>query len=1022
MIPVEVTLRNFMCYDESGGDGYRYNFRDHRLWSICGDNGAGKSAIFDAITYTLFGHHRGGERRDEELIRKGANEMACAFSFEHFGRLYRVTRTIRRRVRRTGEAAYDRACQLDWYDEANTAWREVSGCSTATGLEEHVRTVLLGFDYDTFISSVLLLQGDSDKLLRSKASERFSYLSGILDLRIYARLEKVAWSRAKTFRDQSQVLAQRVQEFGIPAAKEVQQANDKASLLASEEVKSSEWLKAAEQRLGRVALFWELSRRREQFDAKVKSMANAQANEAAIRKDAGEKRLLNEALPRLTDAVRSLADADAASRDAGKARKLAELIDIDAKAKAVTDAETKWQLARQGHESKSAEMKKARESHRTLEPVVVLAGQLRDLRANIDRAKAEVGKIQKELGPLDGLRTRLDRLEILHRTQSTTKSYAEAQKHCAQLLDTFGASSPAYATSVARAARVSAEGEIGILRSAVAEKQEQLGGARGELAIAEESLRQREEAGAEGKCSHCGQTVSTAHIRREIATVRKEVVRLKSTTVGAEEQLQARTSQLKECLDRLPALLEAEQRLVQRADNLQQATARVAALKADGLDEIPSDVRTGLGGEPSTIDAVLNRVSIELAELGKVRSEVSNLSSKEADVRAHRSLIARWETERAVILQRITLPEAETALTQAAGFDKYFAEAEPQETALHKAVETAAAALGVARIKYGEAVSKKAELSASVKLHDTTAAGHSKAAATAVKGLDPQLLPPTKKRIEEAQRRLSFLKDAEVTLALLETAMKELDGVRGQLLEIAEQLSKVPDVDRIRLDEATLAVNTARSQHSSIQDEARGARDHAVAIAKQREERLEMEKKAVELAKAHRIWDRLAKLLGRGGLQLALMKRDLAAIEHLANVMLGKISGGMLHLSIECTQRAGAEEIVFRCIDGGSAEDALDVAFLSGGQKFRVAVALAAGIGQYAGVGGSMPSQIIDEGFGSLDEKGRREMLDQIREMSEHFERIIVVSHTDSFHDPALFPARYELHKEGRKTVVVAYR
>ena len=56
----------------------------------------------------------------------------------------------------------------------------------------------------------------------------------------------------------------------------------------------------------------------------------------------------------------------------------------------------------------------------------------------------------------------------------------------------------------------------------------------------------------------------------------------------------------------------------------------------------------------------------------------------------------------------------------------------------------------------------------------------------------------------------------------------------------------------------------------------------------------------------------------------------------------------------------------------------------------------------------------------SLDENGRKEMLDTIREMSEHFVRVIVVSHTDSFHDPALFPARYELRKDGRKTLVTA--
>ena len=83
-------------------------------------------------------------------------------------------------------------------------------------------------------------------------------------------------------------------------------------------------------------------------------------------------------------------------------------------------------------------------------------------------------------------------------------------------------------------------------------------------------------------------------------------------------------------------------------------------------------------------------------------------------------------------------------------------------------------------------------------------------------------------------------------------------------------------------------------------------------------------------------------------------------------------------------------------------------------------MALAAGIGQYAGLGASMPSQIIDEGFGSLDEMGRKEMLEAIREMSEYYERIIVVSHTDSFHDPSLFPARYELRKVGRRTQITA--
>ena len=45
-------------------------------------------------------------------------------------------------------------------------------------------------------------------------------------------------------------------------------------------------------------------------------------------------------------------------------------------------------------------------------------------------------------------------------------------------------------------------------------------------------------------------------------------------------------------------------------------------------------------------------------------------------------------------------------------------------------------------------------------------------------------------------------------------------------------------------------------------------------------------------------------------------------------------------------------------------------------------------------------------------------MLEEIRQMSEFYERVIVVSHMDSFHDRSLFPAGYELRKEGMRTVV----
>ncbi len=82
----------------------------------------------------------------------------------------------------------------------------------------------------------------------------------------------------------------------------------------------------------------------------------------------------------------------------------------------------------------------------------------------------------------------------------------------------------------------------------------------------------------------------------------------------------------------------------------------------------------------------------------------------------------------------------------------------------------------------------------------------------------------------------------------------------------------------------------------------------------------------------------------------------------------------------------------------------IGVAFLSGSQKFRVAVSLALGIGQYASrQHRPIESVIIDEGFGCLDRENRQTMIQELQNLRDQLRRIILVSHqeefTDAFHD-----------------------
>src|SRR3954447_25483490 len=99
MIPRRVCLRGFLCYREE----QEIDFAGATLWMLAGLNGSGKSAIFDAVTYALFGHHRGGSQDAHELINKDSDRAAVAFDFLLDGQIYQASRTIQRNKQGTGK-------------------------------------------------------------------------------------------------------------------------------------------------------------------------------------------------------------------------------------------------------------------------------------------------------------------------------------------------------------------------------------------------------------------------------------------------------------------------------------------------------------------------------------------------------------------------------------------------------------------------------------------------------------------------------------------------------------------------------------------------------------------------------------------------------------------------------------------------------------------------------------------------------------------------------------------------------
>src|SRR5207253_11417702 len=109
---------------------------------------------------------------------------------------------------------------------------------------------------------------------------------------------------------------------------------------------------------------------------------------------------------------------------------------------------------------------------------------------------------------------------------------------------------------------------------------------------------------------------------------------------------------------------------------------------------------------------------------------------------------------------------------------------------------------------------------------------------------------------------------------------------------------------------------------------------------------------------------------------------------------------------------AGSEQALeleaYNRTTGGTA---INEAFLSGSQRFRVAVSLALGIGQYASrQHRPIESVIIDEGFGCLDRSGRQVMIQVLQNLRGHLHCILLVSHQEEFADAFPDGYRFELH------------
>ncbi len=186
------------------------SFEGIHVACLCGDNGNGKSAIFDAITWALWGKSRA--RNDDDLIHSGQSEMEIELEFISGEQQYRV---LRKHAKKPSKARAGQTI-LELQIAGNGTFRPISGNSL---LETQQKIIdILNLDYEMFKNSAFLRQGHADEFSIKRPGERKEILANILGLSHYDELESRAKEQSSKRRTEADRLEIAITDFELQLA------------------------------------------------------------------------------------------------------------------------------------------------------------------------------------------------------------------------------------------------------------------------------------------------------------------------------------------------------------------------------------------------------------------------------------------------------------------------------------------------------------------------------------------------------------------------------------------------------------------------------------------------------------------------------------------------------------------------------------------------------------------------------------------------------------------------------------
>ena len=444
MRPEKLTISAFGPYaDRTEIDFSRLG--DSGLYLITGDTGAGKTTIFDAITFALYGQ-ASGQVRDSAMFRSKyadtATETFVELVFSYQGKKYQVFRSpeyMAPKKRGTGLTLRKAEAQLIYPDERQpvTKARDVT-----RAIEE-----LLGLDYEQFTQIAMIAQGDFQKLLLAGTVQRGEIFRQIFHTGIYQqvqlKLKDAARSRYKEYDEMRRSIAQYLdgvklrQREGTEAEEfaELKKGKFEGKLERSLEILKS-FIDQGEKRES------ELLKREQELDQKIRTMENmlhlsAQKRNLEQKKDLARKQL-EQLLPDLEKAsgeAEKYKDADQKCEALGilireKQEQLKKYQVLEQLKKELDEIRMQLKKCRAGQE---ANIRQEQQLHKDMEQLKKERSLLENSQLDLQKAITEKEKRTQRKLELNGLETGMREFKGLYEaTKEQQKKYQAAYEKAQQ--------------------------------------------------------------------------------------------------------------------------------------------------------------------------------------------------------------------------------------------------------------------------------------------------------------------------------------------------------------------------------------------------------------------------------------------------------------------------------------------------------------------------------------------------------------------------------------------------------------